>query len=211
MKKEKVAILSLAVDDGRYIAQQERLNESIKKHLPECKVFNWTNSYPEGSSSHKESPYGFKVHAVNEARKQGFKKIIWVDTACIFVNGEIEYWFGLVKKYGVLAQADDNNLSKFVDPKCYKWFKKTEEQSLKDDERLVGGSLYVFDFEVPLCVSVFAAWEAAEKHGQFAGSRKHRHDETCMALALYMMGSQPQHSMRYNCENNPIIIKKHFK
>jgi hypothetical protein len=208
---DKIAFLTLAVGDPRYIEQQNRLIESIKLYHPEARIYKWTNEYPEGSRPHDESMYGFKVHAVQHAICNGYTKIIWVDTACILVD-RVDDLFELAKQYGVVAAEDANKLVQYCHPDAWKWFK----EPVNNDYHLVGGSLFVFDFDNYLCEVIFDKWAQSELAGQFGTKDTrlgHRHDESCMALALYSAGSKPvpYPECRYDDVPDRIMVKKHFK
>ena len=208
---EQIAFLTVAIGDPRYIEQQKRLVESIKLHHPEAKIFQWTNEYPPGSQPMGESMYGFKVHAVNYARSKGYWKIVWLDTACILVQ-PIDHYFDLVDDYGLVVVADENKLINYCHPNAWKWF----DAEPNKDWHLTAGSVFVFDFNNYLCERVFYKWEKAEQAGQFGHKdtrQGHRHDESCLSLALYTSGSKPVPCAltRYNEETNPSIIKMHFK
>lgn len=208
---DRIAFLTVAVGDPRYIEQQKRLIESIEKFHPEAKIFSWTNEYPPGSRFMNESMYGFKVHAVDHAGAHGYRKIIWLDTACILVQ-PIDHYFDLVDEYGLVVVADENKLINYCHPNAWEWFKATPN----NDWHLTAGSVFVFDFNSSLCERIFYKWAEAEAAGQF-GTKEirsgHRHDESCLSLALYTSGSKPVPCAltRYNEQTNPSIIKKHFK
>jgi hypothetical protein len=140
--------LSVAFGE-QYIEQQTRLHKSIAQRYWSIQHMPWTSVYPHGSKSHKESLYGFKVHAINYALSQGHRKIIWLDTACI-LQQNVDYWFDLVKNYGVIAAKDDNKLEKCISQKALNYFGNPDIS----DMHLVGGSLYVFDFDLPLCQKI---------------------------------------------------------
>lgn len=218
-----IIFLSVAFGD-RYIEQQERLHDSITGNYIHSHHNGgnslsfwhrkWTNDYPHGSKPHKESLYGFKVHAVNEAIQHGYKKIIWLDTACI-LQQPVDYWFDLNQP--VLAAKDDNALSKCISDKALNYYGNADITSM----HLVGGSVYVFNFEHPDCQKIFDHWAKAEADGIFGTQaeqasgkiNRHRHDEACMSMALYQNGYEPVpcDMMKYNQEHDSIIIKRHFK
>lgn len=212
--KDKICFLSVAVTDERYMIQQQRLMESIQKFHPLAFCLFWNDSLPEGSKTMDESMYGFKVYAVKEALKLGYKKIIWLDTACYLVK-KVDEWFELVKEYGVVAAEDDNLLCRYTGNLAYKYFGITPSDSFDQKQHLVGGSVYVFDFDLPLCNKIFTLWAQSEQEGIFgtSGIGAHRHDESCMALALYASGSRPvpYPVAYYNDVNNAIVKKVHFK
>lgn len=209
-----ITFLSVAFGE-RYVEQQTRLVDSIRTVYPDAPMMMWTDALPEGSKPFKESLYGFKVHAVKAALKAGYKKIIWLDTACI-LQQSVDYWFSLNQP--VLAAKDDNALSKCIAQKALFWYSKP---SVPDSWHLVGGSVYVFNFDQPDCQKIFDNWAAAEAHGVFGSQaeqssgkiNQHRHDESCMSMALYQYGYEPVQCdlMKYNQGADSIIIKDHFK
>lgn len=198
-----------------YVEQQERLKKSILDIYPDAELFFWTDRLPDHARSHYASHYGFKVHAIDLARQKGFDKIIFFDPACI-LKTNVDYWFDIVKEYGVVAAQDDNLLIKFCSQKAYDYFGLTKEESIENDFHLVGGSVYVFDFGLELCFNIFDEWMRAEIDDIFhspSTEAYHRNDEACMALSLYKFGSRPTPYAiaGYNTNPNPVCIKKHFK
>ena len=208
-----IIFLSVAFGE-RYIEQQTRLNESLLKfYQPENHIW-FRDGYPANSKSHKESLYGFKVHAVKRALDWGYKKIIWLDTACI-LQQPVDYWFDL--NTPVLAAKDDNALSKCISDKALNYYGSPDITGM----HLVGGSVYVFNFDHPDCQKIFDHWAKAEADGIFGNQaeqssgkiNRHRHDESCMSIALYQNGYEPMpcDAMKYNQGEDSIIIKDHFK
>jgi len=198
----------------RYIEQQTRLHQSLQAIHPVAKHFAWTNVYPPGARTHRESLYGFKPHAVAHAMEQGFKKIIWFDTA-IVLQHPVDYWFTL--GIPVIAAKDDNALNKTICDKVLDYYDNPDI----DGMHLVGGSVYVFDFNQPLCNEIWANWYKDECNDVFGSQieqasgkiNRHRHDEAILAYLMQSNGVQPMpHDlMRYNQDENSIVRKYHFK
>lgn len=199
----------------RYVEQQKRLHASICEHYSADHHIQWTGTLPPGSKSHAESLYGFKVHAVKYALDKGYKKIIFLDPACIVMK-PVEYYFTL--SLPVIAAKDDNLLKDHISINKLMWWSATV---VPDRWHLVGGSVYVFDFANPFCDRIFDIWQACERAGGFGSQKeqsseeinRHRNDESCMAMALYTNGFQPIPCdvARYCCGPETIIHKKHFK
>lgn len=198
-----------------YLEQQERLHKSICDLYSGDHHIRWTDTMPPGSKPHRESLYGFKVHAVKFALDKGYKKIIFLDPACIVMK-PVEYYFEL--GLPVVAAKDDNLLKNHIATSKLMWWSATVVSA---HWHLVGGSLYVFDFTQPYCSKIFSNWYAAEQAGGFGSQKeqasekinKHRNDESCIAMSLYTNGFQPIpcDQARYNNGPESIIIKKHFK
>jgi hypothetical protein len=202
----------------RYNWRMGRMKETLEATNPGVRLFSWVDRMPDGARPFNESMYGFKPHAIQIARDQGYKKIFWIDCTCI-VQDKLEYYDQFtVEHKGVLAVQDDNKLRGFCSDKALKFVGKQREYL--DKIHLVGGSLYYFDFGVSGCEQIFNRWMEAEKLGLFGNMveqcgeqlQGHRSDETMMSLFLYENGSKPfTGATRYNWEKGGIIQKSHFK
>lgn len=210
----RIAIVSAAFGDQRYVDQQYRLKESIELTMPDAAQFHWTNELPPGSPEFLNSLYGFKPHAVLYAMNEGYERILFLDPACILLD-RVDFLFDLCKRHGVVAVKDDNKLPASDAALAHFRYRRKDIA----DFHLVGGSVYAFDmyYSKP----VFMEWYKAERNGIFgsqyeAASEKlqgHRYDETCMALSLYRHGFEPvgPDVARYMCGENKAIDKRHFK
>jgi hypothetical protein len=213
-----IAICTVAFGE-RYIEQQNRLIESLEQAQPGASkgrgLLVWGNQYPAKSPSFEQSLYGFKVYAISEAIYRGFKKIIWIDTACI-VHGPLDYLFA-DDMPPVVAVKDDSKLINTIGDKALKYYGNPDISGLN----LVGGSLYAFDFNKEGSVQVFDDWANAEADGMFGTMQeqiseqinKHRHDESCMAMALHVNNILPvtPAKARYCSGPESAVTKHHFK
>lgn len=214
---------------GDYRAQQVRLKESIYKVYLDANFHFQFETEAIGKPKFQQSLYGFKVRLINECLAMGYKKIIFFDTAITLVN-KVDYWFEIIKDYGVLAIADNRSLDTTISDKLREDCKLS--QDILSEIKLVGGSVYVFDFDIPKCQAIFNAWEDMEASGYFGTQddlsnnrlQGHRMDETCMALAFYLCGNKPvgYGDLRYGYINPTsgkitsvteelTILKRHFK
>lgn len=198
----------------KYSEQQIRLHQSITNLYPSITHIGWTDTYPPGAKNHRESLYGFKVDAIGYATKLGYKRVIWLDTA-IVLQYPIEYWFDL--NLPVVAAKDDNALSNCISDKALNYFGNPDIKGM----HLVGGSVYVWDFNHEKAKTIFNDWINAERDGIFGSQieqssgkiNRHRHDEACLAYLMQSNGVQPltHDIMRYNQDENSIVRKFHFK
>jgi hypothetical protein len=229
MKLDEIIFTSYCFGEA-YLDQQVRLRESILSIYPEANL-HFVNELEEtGKPKFQKSLYGFKVNMVKECLQKGFKKIIFFDTA-ICLNGPVDYWLDLVKEFGVLAPLDRQILSNVTSDDCLRYLNLTRDQV--SEWNLVGGSVYVFDFETEKCQRIFSDWSRMEDAGMFGTQddlshdrlQSHRMDETCMALAMKLNGVVPlgHDKIRYayehpetkilhgGTEDKPVVIKRHFK
>lgn len=200
-----------------YLKQMDRLQKSILSIYPEANLLFFDNGLPDGSKPFLDSLYGFKPHAIQVAKDQGFKKVIWLDPAMILVDKVDE----LINKPIIVAVKDDTLLHNVVSNKCYKYFGLTRDFVKLKGWYLVGGSLYFFNFDHPYTNMVFDLWLQAEKDGMFGSQHEaaseqlqgHRYDEAVMALAMYTNGIKPMGAdeARYCLSENSIFRKLHFK
>lgn len=211
-----VCFVSVAFGE-RYLRQMDRLRKSILKIYPDANLLFFYDCLPKTATPFLDSLYGFKPHAVREAKEKGFKKVIWLDPAMVLMDKVDD----LIRQLHVIAVRDDSALDNLISNKCCLWFNITRKQIKELKLHLVGGSLYFFNFNSPLAVNVLDRWLDAEMSGIFGNQwdeasgkqQGHRADETVMALCLYEQGLAPvpPDMIRYCIENNPMWIKKHFK
>lgn len=209
-----VVFVSVAFGE-KYVEQQRRLRTSILAIYPDANMIFWENEYPEGSKTMDLSLYGFKVHAVAEARKR-YRRVIWVDTAMVLLDKVDD-----LLSQSMVAIRDDNKLYDLISDRACEYYYLPKWKIKEYEWHLVGGSLYYFDFNTSVAKNIFARWSAAEAHGIFGSQQEscselingHRHDESCMAMSMYYSDHEPTSGdvVRYCVENNPMFKKLHFK
>lgn len=210
----KVAFTSIAFGDRRYLQQLEKCAASIAEHHPEARLFSWVNEFP--SRPHTESLYGFKPHCVKTAADAGFRFVVWLDPAC-YLTRRIDDVIELSSQHGVVAIRDENKLrngngqSDFIAPDCVAKYGVPQSELARI--HLVGGSLYVFDFEHPKCNEVFNDWLNMEVSGMFhcPSHAGHRNDESCMAVAMWRAGIGPIDPSTGCYRVGSGVEKAHFK
>lgn len=209
-----IVFTSVCFGDSRYLEQQENLKASILAIYPDANLQFYYDRMPDASRSFEDSHYGFKVHAIQEAKKN-FKKVVWLDPAMVLIDSNLNDML----KYPLAVVRDDGKLSPFISDQALNFYGLTREDIA--DWHLVGGSLYYFDFNSPVTEAIFNQWADSEKNNLFGGigqehtgnEREHRNDEALMSVAMYMNNVKPvlTHEVRYCIENNPMWIKRHFK
>jgi FkbM family methyltransferase len=189
-----------------YCRQQERLEKSIRELYPEASIRFWhsingssnndINERPPGSKTFHESMYGFKVHCIKSCLDEGFKRIIFLDVAVVLESG-LEIVLETLRKEGVMCAIDPSLLIDRVSDKCLQYMGKTKEDI--KDLTIVGGSVYLFDFNHPITQPFFDEWYEMENLGLFGSESDaqqswwngHRCDEACFSLCLDKFGLKP--------------------
>jgi hypothetical protein len=202
----------------KYNWRMGRLKETLENTNPDVRFFSWVDRMPDGARPFNDSMYGFKPHAIQIARDQGYKKVVWIDCTAV-VQDKLDYYDQFTAEHGgVLAVQDDNKLRGFCSDRALKWIDK--KRDYLNDKHLIGGSFYYFDFNNPTCVKIFDRWMDAERNDLFGsmveqcGERLqgHRSDETMLSLFLYEAKVKPfSGATRYNWEKGGVIQKMHFK
>lgn len=215
----------------KYLEQQIRLHNSILAVYPNANTHFLNEAEETGKPRFQQSLYGFKVALVRDCLARGFKKIIFLDTATTLAN-KVDHWFTLTPEFGVLAAIDRQTLNSVTSNACLEYCGLSREDV--SNWNLLGGSIYVFDFDEEKCQEIFSVWENMERDGIFGTQddlsndrlQSHRMDETCMALAMKLNGVVPlgHDVMKYGYihpgdgslhsslpESELIIIKRHFK
>lgn len=228
MLEREIIFTSYCFGD-KYLAQQVRLHDSILAIYPNANTHFLNEDESTGKPRFQQSLYGFKVALVRDCLARGFSKIIFFDTAITLI-GPVDHWFTLTPDNGVLAAVDRQTLNNVTSDNCLSYCNLTREQVA--EWNLLGGSIYVFDFDVPKCQDIFTEWERMERDGIFGTQddlshdrlQAHRMDETCMALSMKKYGVDPLgHDVMRYCYEHPetkaihgnletaIVCKKHFK
>jgi hypothetical protein len=66
---------------GRYPAGSRRLSESLAAVGIPWRQFILAGRYPDGSPTHEQAPYAFKLHALAAAARDGCDIVLWADSA----------------------------------------------------------------------------------------------------------------------------------
>ncbi len=94
----KACVINFA--DGIFVEGQKRLAESLRTvgFTGDVLLFNTLIDWP----SHQQALWGFKVYAFEQARKQGYDVVLWIDSSGMAVKSP-EKLFALAEKNGVAA------------------------------------------------------------------------------------------------------------
>ena len=178
-----------------YIAFQKRLRESLARHAQSVRVdvnLFWTDELPPGSPSHFAQPYAFKLYAINEARRQGARCVLWLDSGLYAIRPLGPLW-EIIERDGVYLVEDANSLAKFCSDETLDYFKLTRDQVRP--MHLMSGALIGLRFDHPNAENLMRSWwnayEAGLYHGtvsKHSGMEDHRGDETILGILMNQYG-----------------------
>lgn len=117
------------VATGRYIALQERLVRSLAEVNYRHGLLAWRDGLPPGCPSHDQSPYAFKVYALREAQRRGYRSVLWLDAPCVAVAPP-DPLFDRIEREGHLFVTEGEKIGNWASDACL------EEYSLARDEAM---------------------------------------------------------------------------
>jgi hypothetical protein len=191
--------------DGIFIKAQDRLRKSLATTGFEGDIM-FVNEIPAGCPPHALSPWAFKVHMLEEARKAGYDQALWLDSSTIVVRS-LDAIFARAERYGVCA------FSRFT-ATVGEWSSDlaltnigiTRDEAFKIPE--INASCIAIDFKHPKGISFLTEWKKfADDGASFLGVRDpltladsmtndrrqvssdsrvrgHRHDQTAASVIL---------------------------
>lgn len=213
----KRCIVNVATGDF-YCKKQDRLVqaffssvENIRRYNPDGSIDEivtnfktgidlvvWRNTLPEGrdhkASSHSDSPYGFKVHAIQYVMKI-YSSVLWVDSPAYPVKEDISPIFDKIEHEGYYAMSHTDPLDNWIGERVLNLMKIPRER-LKG-LHLPSGSCYGFDLDNLHTKVIFERFYRLEQAGYFQSEHLymggevigwHRHDEAILALLLLEAG-----------------------
>lgn len=86
------AIISIAKGQRRYLENQTRLMDSLRRLGEEAFIAYWQECLPVGSPPHEETPYAFKAFALQEMMDQGYDTMLWTDCSVVPVRPLDALW-----------------------------------------------------------------------------------------------------------------------
>jgi hypothetical protein len=192
----ETAIVSFAT--GSYVEQQAYLVESVYRHTPRVPVFPFQRFEDIQSPLHSDSPYAFKVYAIQTVRNLGYKIVIWCDSV-LRLTKPIESLITKIEELGVYLQEDGWNVAQWANDRSLAYF------GVSRDEMETVSAIYAcfmaYNFTNPITSVFFERWKKACHDGIFRGKWKnddksesmdprckgHRHDQTCAEIISYLL------------------------
>lgn len=198
-----------------YTKGQNRLALSV---FGRCDFLGFQNYSDIGSPTHQESPYEFKLWAIDKA----FEKdniVLWVDSSMYRV-GDLNKIQTIIARDGYFMEEAGHWVGKWTNAHAREYFKLTDEEAKNETGGITmfSAGLLGLNLKSELAMQFFYEWKESAKAGCFKGDWKdHRHDMTCASIVASRLGmkyqtggshlayigpgySQPQNGVVFHCQ-----------
>ena len=210
-----------------YPTAQARMVASLRAHGYRGETLLWRDALPPGCPAHADTPYAFKLWAIQHARAQGFQRVAWLDSSIVAVNSlnRVAQW---LSAHSLFVPAYRTNMvGTWASDAALQWLQMDREQALRI-HCLETGTAF-FDFTQAAAVRVFDYWLQAARAGTpFQGSHRndrgqvsadprvlgHRHDQIVLSAAVWQEGLPTyqwadditRHAKRYRFREHSVFV-----
>jgi hypothetical protein len=122
---------------------------------------------PPGCPSHEEAPYGFKLAAIRQAERGGFRTLLWLDSPCV-AAGSVDPIFDRIEKEGHLLVTSGERLGNWSSDECLAAFGLSRDQAMSLP--LLNGTFLGLDLASERTRRWLDALERACRDGLFRGA-----------------------------------------
>jgi len=210
-----------------YSLGQERMVASLRAHGFKGQTLLWKNELPPGCPAHADTPYAFKIWAIQEARRRGYSRVAWLDSSLVAVNplSTIRDW--LKRQPFFVAAYNGNQVGQWSSDAALAWFGVDREIAMQINGLETG--LAFFDLTQSTACRVLERWHAAALAGTpFRGCHRndlgqvsrdsrvlgHRHDQTALSLIVWQeklpvfrwAHAITRHAKRYRLREDTVFV-----
>lgn len=167
-----------------YAQGQKRLAASLNGY----KKLMLDNYTAIGSPTHQESPYEFKIHAIEKAFE--FDPIVlWADSS-LWRVGDLSKIETIIKQDGYFMEEAGHYVKDWCNAHTKQYFKLNGKE---DHFIMFSAGLLGLDYNNEAARQFFSTWRESAKAGCFKGDyTNHRHDMTCGSIIAQRMGFKYQ-------------------
>lgn len=172
-----------------YLPGQQRLANSINDY----KVLLFDNYSHIGSPTHQESPYYFKIKAIEKAFLID-PIVVWMD-ASMYVVGDLSKIENIIKQDGYMFEEAGHYTSRWCNDFTKNYFKLTEQECVQGPGgmTLFSAGLLGLNRDSDIAMEFFRQWKASGDAGCFKGDwSNHRHEMTCASIVAQRLGMKYQ-------------------
>jgi hypothetical protein len=206
-------IVTVAFGSAHYLDRQSKFLRYAEQHAPHYTrmVFK---TLPIGCPQHgsmEEGAYAFKIYAIDEAIKRGYRYIMWLDTSMMIIRPMQSLWDHIVKIGWYVCPQGGSLLGEYVSDEALAIY--GIDRTLAMQIQLPYSGIVGLDME-DFGKDIFREWKLLCERGAFkghhyaphnpnraAGGGKtighvsadkrvvgHRHDESALGFVLYKLG-----------------------
>lgn len=168
-----------------YARPQKRLKDSLNGY----KMLMLDSYEAIGSPTHQESPYEFKLHAINAAFKLD-DVVVWLDSSVYRVK-EMTRIEELILNDGYWLEEAGHYVGRWTNQFARDYIKLTEQEAYQGPSGITMFSAGYIGFHKhsPIAQEFLKQWMAAAKAGAFVGSHiDHRHDQSLGSIIATRLG-----------------------
>lgn len=197
MENINKAVIINAGIGGWYGLGSKRLERSLNFVGWGGDTLIWTDEYPPSSHTHNDIPYYMKIAAFEEAIKQGYTHILWVDSSFWAVENPIKM-FDIISEQGYYFFSSGYNLAQSVNDVALNAVGLSRDDAENVNEWASG--CVGIRIDNPDGKRLYDRWKLHMDSGLSRGSRLHdnqssdprflfhRQDQSCLGLAAWQLG-----------------------
>lgn len=157
-----------------------------------------------GSLKLAHVPYAFKVSMLNEARRLGYKHVLWLDSSFVPQNN-LDEIFGQIEKDGYFVTTLPYTLHSHGSEMMRISFGLTDKE-MRSNHQCAGG-LVGINFDHPDRIKLFKAWyKAAEDLGPFLSPRS---DQVALGALIYKLNLPDSGKASYYYAGSKSSLRDH--
>lgn len=215
-----------------YKSGQTKLRAAWKTYCPDAWAVFY-DDYPDGCPPHSQMQYAFKIFALEEAIKAGFRYILWMD--CVFQpQASIEpVWRHIEETGWYLVPQGDSYLHHWCSDAALADYGISRETA--SCIHLLFSGLIGLDMQHELGQTIWRRWKELYEKGSFNGPHRnvpggemkpwghkyaghvssdpsvlgHRHDESALSFIVYDMGMVCEHTRFTTLEDKQKGVIRH--
>lgn len=192
----RAVIISVGIG-GWYGQGVQRLERSLIFEGWGGNILTWKDDYPPDSHRHEDVPYYMKIAAFEEALRQGYTHILWVD-ASFWAVKRPDKMFDLINDQGYYFFSSGYNLAQSVNDTALEYVELSRDVAEGINEWASG--CVGINFNNNDGKNLYNRWKQLMDAGLSKGSRLHdnqsadprflfhRQDQSCLSLAIWELG-----------------------
>lgn len=172
--------------------EYRRAQQRLKNSLVGYKTL-FFEDYQPGWTTHQQSPYEFKIHAIRAAL-QIDPIVLWVDSSMYRV-GDLSVIENIIKTDGYFQEEAGHYAGRWTNQHTRDYFHVTDDEMKQEAGGITmfSAGLLGLNRDSEKAMQFLEAWHTSAKAGCFRGDwSDHRHDMTCASIIATRLGMKYQ-------------------